>query len=209
MCHLLGPELVQDKQGRVPMRKEPTLCMRCFCQHSDWWKTRSHCEEKHRACAYTEPPPPLNINTGVRQMRPTASLHTALHWSPEATTHSTWWDEGSAFERIFAASACRLRLRADKWQGIIVLGLFFFKSWMLYFKFFLWLYFSWPFLGVKGRRSSPTVCYPSLSLMTQAFMELTPSRGDKMTSCWFSSCQWGHFFLSPHRSPPLKTVTVE
>lgn len=155
------------------------------------------------------PPPPLNINTGVRQMRPTASLHTALHWSPEATTHSTWWDEGSAFERIFAASACRLRLRADKWQGIIVLGLFFFKSWMLYFKFFLWLYFSWPFLGVKGRRSSPTVCYPSLSLMTQAFMELTPSRGDKMTSCWFSSCQWGHFFLSPHRSPPLKTVTVE
>lgn len=202
MSQCPGSELVQGKQGSIPIKKEATVCLHCFPQHSDWWKTRSHSEEKRPTRAYCSP---LNINTLVRQMRlqpPFTRLCSKLQ-RPQCSEREGRRRKVSVFSPLSAKSP-KPPDSDDEWSETMIndaqvaLNSFFLKC------FFQWIpkhssvCFSLSIssctnnstCGLSMERSSATVYHNSLipglvcyDNVPRAFMELTPSRGTEMSRC--------------------------
>lgn len=75
MIQCPAPELVQGKQGSIPIKKEPTVCLRLLS--SAQWLMKDQ-KPQRRAAPHSCILFPLNINTPVRQMR----LQPPLNFAP-------------------------------------------------------------------------------------------------------------------------------
>lgn len=76
MIQCPAPELVQGKQGSIPIKKEPTVCLHLLS--SAQWLMKDQ-KPQRRAVPHSCILFPLNINTPVRQMR----LQLPLNFAPE------------------------------------------------------------------------------------------------------------------------------
>lgn len=76
MIQCPAPELVQGKQGSIPIKKEPTVCLHLLS--SAQWLMKDQ-KPQRRAAPHSCILFPLNINTPVRQMR----LQPPLNFAPQ------------------------------------------------------------------------------------------------------------------------------